>query len=101
MTSNIWQEEFAEKAEKIGFDVKVSEEDKILTDYAKAAQNIKNNLTDYFSPEFVNRIDKVIVFNPLDKTQIKKIVGLGLLNLKDRLKNNNLELHSEHIELVP
>jgi ATP-dependent Clp protease ATP-binding subunit ClpA len=47
-----------------------------MNDYKKAADNIKNNLTDYFSPEFINRIDKIIVFNPLDKNQIKKIVTL-------------------------
>lgn len=92
MTSNIWQEEFTEKAEKIGFDVNETEEDKILSDYAKAAQNIKNNLTNYFSPEFINRIDKLIVFNPLNKTQIRKIVKLWLLNLEKRLKIKDLGL---------
>ena len=91
MTSNIWQEEFAEKAEKIGFDVKEKEEKNILEDYAKAADNIKNNLTDFFSPEFINRIDKLIVFNPLDKSQIKKIVKLWLENLERRL-NKKIDL---------
>jgi ATP-dependent Clp protease ATP-binding subunit ClpC len=76
MTSNIGQEEFTKKAEKIGFDIKNKDEDKLLNDYSQAAENIKGNLTEYFSPEFVNRIDKVIVFNPLDKNQIKKIVEL-------------------------
>ncbi|MFK7779642.1 MAG: ATP-dependent Clp protease ATP-binding subunit [Candidatus Gracilibacteria bacterium] len=92
MTSNIGQEEFTKKAEKIGFNVKEKEENQILNDYTKAAQNIKNNLTDYFSPEFINRIDKLIVFNPLDKNQIKKIVQLGLSNLEKRLNNKKLEL---------
>ena len=92
MTSNIWQEEFTKKAEKIGFDVKEAEEDKILNDYKKAAQNIKDNLGEYFSPEFINRIDKLIVFNPLDKNQIKKIVQLWLENLEKRLNNKQLKL---------
>jgi len=92
MTSNIWQEEFTEKAEKIGFDVKDKEENKILNDYAKAAQNIKDNLNEYFSPEFINRIDKLIVFNPLDKVQIKKIVKLWLLNLEERLEKKWISL---------
>jgi ATP-dependent Clp protease ATP-binding subunit ClpC len=92
MTSNIWQEEFSEKAESIWFDVKDSEEKNILEDYAKAAENIKNNLTDYFSPEFINRIDKLIVFNPLDKNKIKKIVKIWLDNLKERLNKKDLEL---------
>jgi ATP-dependent Clp protease ATP-binding subunit ClpC len=92
MTSNIGQEEFAEKAESIWFDVKSSEESTILADYSKAAKNIKNNLTDYFSPEFINRIDKLIVFNPLDKNKIKKIVKIWLENLKTRLNEKSLLL---------
>lgn len=85
MTSNIWQEEFAEKANSIWFDVDEQQEDSLLEDYKKASEKIKDNLTDYFSPEFVNRIDKVLVFNPLDKVNIKKIVKLQLTNLSERL----------------
>jgi ATP-dependent Clp protease ATP-binding subunit ClpA len=64
-------------------------EENILEDYKKASQKIKDNLTDYFSPEFVNRIDKVIVFNPLDKINIKKIVKFQLSNLAERLEKMN------------
>ena len=95
MTSNIWQEEFSEKAESIWFDVKDKEEKNILEDYAKAAENIKNNLTNYFSPEFINRIDKLIVFNPLDKNKIKKIIKIWLDNLEKRLNKKWLELQYE------
>lgn len=87
MTSNIWQEEFTKKAAKIGFDVSLDEEEKIINDYNKAAEKIKQNLTDYFSPEFINRIDKIIVFNPLDKNQIKKIINLWLKDLEKRLQS--------------
>jgi ATP-dependent Clp protease ATP-binding subunit ClpA len=52
------------------------DEEKAMEDFGKAAENIKNNLTDYFSPEFINRIDKIVIFNPLDKNQIKKIITL-------------------------
>ena len=92
MTSNIGQEEFTKKAEKIGFDIKDKEENKILNDYSEAAQSIKDNLTEYFSPEFINRIDKIIVFNPLDKNQIRKIVQLWLSNLEARMHNKGLDL---------
>jgi len=85
MTSNIGQEEFSQKAAQIGFDISETEEDKVLDDYEDAKKNIINNLTDYFSPEFVNRIDKVVVFNPLDKKNIKKIVKLQLERLEERL----------------
>ena len=92
MTSNIWAEEFSEKAEKIGFDVSENEEEKIMEDFTKAKENIKASLTDYFSPEFVNRIDKVIVFNPLNKDDIKKIVKLRFENLENRLQNKKIKL---------
>ena len=93
MTSNIWAEEFNEKAVKIGFDVEEEKEEEIMKDYSKAKENIKNSLTDYFSPEFVNRIDKVVVFNPLDKKDIKKIVELRFKDLQKRLKDKNIELN--------
>jgi ATP-dependent Clp protease ATP-binding subunit ClpC len=92
MTSNIGQDEFGEKAAQIGFDTSSSQEEKILADYEQAREKIKASLTDYFSPEFVNRIDKVIVFNPLDKVAIKKIVKLRLENFSDRLEQKGLSL---------
>lgn len=87
MTSNIGQEEFTKKAAKIGFSIGQDEEKDIIEDYKKSAERIKENLTDYFSPEFINRIDKILVFNPLDKNKIKKIINIWLNELKQRLEN--------------
>ncbi len=92
MTSNIGQEEFSEKASQIWFDISEKKEDNIMEDYKKAKENIVWSLTEYFSPEFINRIDKVLVFNPLDKNKIKKIVLLQLDELVDRLEKIGLEL---------
>jgi len=92
MTSNIGQDEFAEKAAQIGFEISSSQEEKILTDYSEAREKILSSLTDYFSPEFVNRIDKVIVFNPLDKVAIKKIVKLWLEKFSRRLEEKSMAL---------
>ena len=102
MTSNIGQEEFTKKAAKIGFDVTDDEEEKIIDDYKKAADKIKTNLTDYFSPEFINRIDKIIVFNPLDKIQIKKIINLWLKDLSKRLSERwfSLKYDSKVINFI-
>lgn len=92
MTSNIGQEEFGEKASQIGFDTSTSDEEKILNDYEGAKERIKGSLTEYFSPEFINRIDKVIVFNPLDKVAIKKIVKLQLEKFTKRLETKEMVL---------
>lgn len=62
------------------------EEGRAMRDFQKAKEKIIGNLTDYFSPEFINRIDKIIVFNPLDKTIIKNIVKLQLDELSTRIK---------------
>lgn len=45
-----------------------------------------------FKPEFINRIDEIIVFNQLGKEQIKGIVSLQLKRLAQRLENRNLQL---------
>lgn len=46
-----------------------------------------------FRPEFMNRIDEYIVFQPLDSKQISKIVKIQLDRVKDRLKQKNINLH--------
>jgi len=92
MTSNIWQEEFSKQASKIGFDISEKEEEKVLNDFIKAKENIIDNLDSYFSPEFINRIDKISVFNPLDKEIIQKIVKLQIEKLISRLKEKNIIL---------
>ena len=92
MTSNIGQDEFGEKAAQIGFDISSGEEEKILSDYEQAREKIKGSLTDYFSPEFINRIDQILVFNPLDKAAIKKIVKLQLEKFTRRLQEKEMIL---------
>ncbi len=92
MTSNIGQQEFGEKAAQIGFDISQNAEDEILGDYEKAQQRVKSSLTDYFSPEFINRIDQTIVFKPLDTKAIKKIVKLQLEKFADRLLGLGMKL---------
>jgi ATP-dependent Clp protease ATP-binding subunit ClpC len=92
MTSNIGSEEFNQKAISIWFNVSEEKENQILKDYSKQKEKIKNSLTNFFLPEFINRIDKVIIFNPLDKIQIKKIVLLQLTDLETRLNQKNITI---------
>jgi len=93
MTSNIGQEEFNKEANKIWFDIDEKWQKNVIKDFKKVEESIKSNLTDYFSPEFINRIDKIIVFTPLDKKTIWKIVELNLIDLKNRIKSSkNIDL---------
>ena len=87
MTSNIGSDEFNEKAAQIGFSTGEKEEEKIFADYSEIREKVLKQLPDYFSPEFLNRVDKTIVFNPLDKKVLKNIVILQLDDLLSRLKN--------------
>lgn len=45
-----------------------------------------------FRPEFLNRLDEIIIFNTLDKEHIKQIVEIQLKQLKQRLADRNVEI---------
>jgi ATP-dependent Clp protease ATP-binding subunit ClpB len=49
-------------------------------------------LKGYFRPEFLNRVDETIVFHPLGKEQLTKIVDVQLRSLKKRLAQRNIRL---------
>jgi ATP-dependent Clp protease ATP-binding subunit ClpB len=59
---------------------------------AELEKAVSENLKHYFRPEFLNRIDEVIIFNQLSREDIKQIVTLQLNNLKKRLEDRNIEL---------
>jgi len=54
---------------------------------------IKELLKQFFRPEFLNRIDEVILFHALGKEHIRKIVDVQLAHLGKRLASRNLQLH--------
>jgi len=55
---------------------------------AKVLEEVRN----HFKPEFLNRIDEIIVFNPLSKEEIKKIVDLMINRLRNRLKTQGMDI---------
>jgi ATP-dependent Clp protease ATP-binding subunit ClpC len=92
MTSNIGSEEFTSNATKIGFDVGEETREHIIDDFEEIEGKVVKGLDEYFSPEFINRIDKVVVFRPLDTKIIKKIIALQLQDLAKRLQNLGITL---------
>lgn len=58
----------------------------------EAKDKITKILGQKFRPEFLNRLDEIIIFNDLTKEDIKKIVGIQLDLVKARLKKRNIEL---------
>lgn len=53
---------------------------------------VMNDVKKYFRPEFINRIDEIIVFNPLTKDNIKCILDKLIHEMEDRLKDNNIHI---------
>ena len=86
MTSNLGTE-FIRKGGTLGFVQKDdSQEDK------EAQQKIEKALKDTFRPEFINRIDEVIIFSPLTLEQMYEIVDLQMNEIRQRLEEHGLEV---------
>lgn len=51
---------------------------------------VMNTLSNHFKPEFLNRIDDIVLFRPLLKDQIYKIIDLSLLDIEKRLLDKNI-----------
>jgi ATP-dependent Clp protease ATP-binding subunit ClpC len=87
MTSNIGIEQY-EKISRIGFS---------LGEPEKANENIKEfvseKLADIFKPELLNRIDKIIVFDPLEKADLEKIAKIQLDILTKKMAGKGLTFH--------
>ena len=98
MTSNIGARMITEKKVSFGFgDNSASEggDDGIK-------EKVLSELKDAFRPEFLNRVDDIIVFSKLSKEEIKRIAGNMLENLNSRLNNLNIkaEFTDEVLELL-
>ena len=92
MTSNIGMEALSRQAE-IGFRAKVGQDKKAAMEkYDQMKDKILGELKNKFRPEFLNRVDKVIVFKPLDKDDINQIVQLQINDLVERLKEQKIQL---------
>ena len=82
MTSNIGTRQLKDFGQGVGFqtEARVAQ----ANEYSKSV--IENALKKAFAPEFLNRIDDVVLFNALTKTDISKIIDIELKGLFDRVK---------------
>ena len=86
MTSNIGSQ-YIDKMQRLGFSSGESADD-----YAYAKEKVSNSLKDYFRPEFLNRLDDVIIFDVLKPEAIMKIVDLQVDIVKKRLEDKGIVL---------
>ncbi len=94
MTSNIGGE-YISQMQNIGFDIfddkkKVDEEYDDKKKFLK--EKIESNLKTYFKPEFLNRIDEIVVFNPLRPRDISNIVDIQIARVIKRLLNKDIKV---------
>ncbi|MBK6456565.1 MAG: ATP-dependent Clp protease ATP-binding subunit [Gemmatimonadetes bacterium] len=86
MTSNVGAKDVA-KNKSLGFtapDFKAS--------FERMSEKVKEELQQVFNPEFLNRLDDVIVFHPLQKEHIAQIVGIMLRDVQKRMSEGELTL---------
>lgn len=87
MTSNIGAE-FIDKMESIGFASDRNEK----RQYDETKTNIEKALKDHFRPEFLNRLDDVIIFDILSKEAIEQIVEIQIKAVIERLANKQIRV---------
>jgi len=91
MTSNLGTK-LSLNRKNLGFDT--GDETNDLIDYSTFSSNAHKELKDKFPPEFVNRVDSLVVFKPLGKNELMSIIELQVLEI-----NKRLEIMGKQLEL--
>ncbi|URE12375.1 ATP-dependent Clp protease ATP-binding subunit clpA [Musa troglodytarum] len=89
MTSNVGSSVIEKGGRRIGFDLDYDEKD---SSYNRIKSLVTEELKQYFRPEFLNRLDEMIVFRQLTKLEVKEIADIMLKEVFDRLKAKDIEL---------
>jgi ATP-dependent Clp protease ATP-binding subunit ClpC len=86
MTSNVGAREIT-KTSHLGFHTPDAQ-----TTYEMIAQKVKDEIQRTFNPEFLNRLDDVIVFHPLSRDDIGRIVAILMRDIEKRLADEDLRI---------
>lgn len=100
MTSNLGMRELNAQAKKIGFadhdddaaGQPDAQKEKLEADYDRIKVGLLEQLKKDLRPEFLNRIDKVLIFRPLGMQQLKKITAINFGDVQRRLMQQNITL---------
>lgn len=87
MTSNLGAR-IIEKATPLGFQRKSSDDS-----YSKIKDNVLSELKKTFNPEFLNRVDEIVVFHPLQKEQLLSIIDLIVMETNRNLSEHGLTIN--------
>ena len=91
MTTNVGAEEI-KKQTSLGFQLKRDEKTEERQSYEEMRKKLTESLKKVFRPEFINRLDSVIVFRSLNKDDIRQIVSLELDKVTERLAEHEVKL---------
>lgn len=86
MTSNVGSRQLKDFGKGIGFASQAKDDNEV------SHSTVQKALNKTFSPEFLNRIDDIVMFNNLTKADIERIIDLELATLGKRLENLHLQL---------
>lgn len=89
MTSNLGSHQIQDMSDSSGADVQSAEA------YTQMKAAVMGVVQAHFRPEFINRLDDIVVFHPLDKAQIREIARIQLKGLEKRLGERGLRIELE------
>ncbi|PIR04117.1 MAG: ATP-dependent chaperone ClpB [Candidatus Magasanikbacteria bacterium CG11_big_fil_rev_8_21_14_0_20_39_34] len=93
MTSNIGSELIMQMGRTGEFGFGENNQGGIKENESQVKQKVMEVLREHFKPEFLNRVDEIIMFHPLSEQHIRYIVDLQLENLQHRLQEKNITLN--------
>ena len=101
MTSNVGARLITDK-KTLGFTSKKEEDIETQKEYEETKKDVMGELKKQFRPEFINRIDEIIVFHKLQKDELKQIVDILLKQVINRMEKQNykIEIDNQVKELV-
>ncbi|HEY1036982.1 MAG TPA: AAA family ATPase, partial [Candidatus Paceibacterota bacterium] len=87
MTSNIGAQ-YIDRMQKIGFSASTTDKE----GYAETKEKVMESLKEHFRPEFINRLDEIVIFDILSQEAIRNIVSIELEKVKARLGDKDIKL---------
>ncbi len=91
MTSNVGAD-LIKRQSQLGFDLPQDEEDEERLAYDEMHKKLTEAMKKVFRPEFLNRVDSIMVFHALSREQISQIVDLELAKVSKRLDEHEIKL---------
>ncbi len=90
MTSNIGSRAIEKQGSGIGFEL--LDGDLAMAKYNRTREQVNDSLRSSFRPEFLNRLDEIIVFHQLNRTEVKRIADILLQDVANRLADQEIKL---------